>query len=198
MLHQTWQTRLVLSTRTSSPLVTKFCMTLLITPYFIPYTVLNSHTYYFMAFDTVIALQCLHALCENSAWYTSKWPLICKSTFLTCHYHKIPRVEAIGPTKVYLYSYTLNLIVVCKIKGKFVKKLFCQWLPNQSWNLESKNPFAHVMHMILNNRRTLHFDFQLKSDFPSQFCLFTLKSLSVFLRNWSFRSVSQENAFEKS
>ena len=35
--------------------------------------------------------------------------------------------------------------------------------------------------------------FQLNTDFPSQFCVFTVKSFSV-----TQRSVSQENAFEKS
>ena len=36
-------------------------------------------------------------------------------------------------------------------------------------------------------------DFQLNTDFPSQFCVFTLKSRSV-----TQRSVSQDNAFKKS
>ena len=36
-------------------------------------------------------------------------------------------------------------------------------------------------------------DFQLNTDFPSQFCVFTVKSPSV-----TQRSVSQENAFKKS
>ena len=43
---------------------------------------------------------------------------------------------------------------------------------------------------------TFHFyliDFQLNIDFPSQFCVFTVKSPSV-----TQRSVSQENAFKKS
>ena len=36
-------------------------------------------------------------------------------------------------------------------------------------------------------------DFQLNTDFPSQFCVFTAKSPSV-----TRRSVSQENAYKKS
>ena len=36
-------------------------------------------------------------------------------------------------------------------------------------------------------------DFQLNADFPSQFCVFTVKSPSV-----TQRSVSQENAYKKS
>ena len=36
-------------------------------------------------------------------------------------------------------------------------------------------------------------DFQLKTDFPSQFCVFTVKSPSV-----TQISVSQENAYKKS
>ena len=43
---------------------------------------------------------------------------------------------------------------------------------------------------------TFHFnliDFQLNTDFPSKFCIFTAKSPSVTLR-----SVSQENAYKKS
>ena len=36
-------------------------------------------------------------------------------------------------------------------------------------------------------------DFQLNTDFPSQFCVFTVKSPTV-----TQRSISQENAYEKS
>ena len=36
-------------------------------------------------------------------------------------------------------------------------------------------------------------DFQLRTDFPSQFCVFTVKSPSV-----TQRSVSQENAYKQS
>ena len=36
-------------------------------------------------------------------------------------------------------------------------------------------------------------DFQLNSDFPSQFCVFTVKSPSI-----TQRLVSQENAYKKS
>ena len=42
---------------------------------------------------------------------------------------------------------------------------------------------------------TFHFnliDFQLNTDFPSQFCVFTVKSPSV-----THRSVSQENSYKK-
>ena len=63
--------------------------------------------------------------------------------------------------------------------------------------LEFQNSFAHVWHIIIvyiwSTANFKLIDFQLNTDFPSQFWVFTVKSPSV-----TQISVSQENAYKKS
>ena len=121
-----------------------------------------------------------------------KW----RSRFLTCPCHEIYEVEAVGQ---YRSNYTFKNYDFCE----YVKFGVILWkfdiLSITTLNFKSKNPFARTCDTYncdYLQHTTFCFyliDFQLNTDFPSQFCVFTIKSPSV-----TQRSVSQENVFKKS
>ena len=85
----------------------------------------------------------------------------------------------------------------CGIWGNFVKIWY--FVNNCLVEVRISKVLLHIGDTYNGNylqHSTFHFNsiaFQLNTDFPSQFCVFTGKSLSV-----TQRSVSQENAFIKS
>ena len=98
-----------------------------------------------------------------------KW----KSTFLTCHYHEIYREEAVG-LKSSNYTLKITILWICAIWGKFGKNWYFE---NNCFikNRIKKFFCTYVTHIIVIIWHTPHFyliDFQLNTDFPSQFCVF--------------------------
>ena len=122
-----------------------------------------------------------------------KW----KRVFPACPCHKIYRDEAVG-LKSCKYTWKITIYVNMWNLGQFRENLiFCQKLLNWSSNLKILLHMCDTYNCEYLQHITFHFnliDFQLHTDFPSQFCIFfTVKSSSV-----TQRSVSQEKAFKKS
>ena len=121
-----------------------------------------------------------------------KW----KRVFLTWPCHKIYRDEAVC-LKSCKYAWKITIYVnMCNL-GQFRENLiFCH---NCLIEVRIYKFFLHMCgiyncdYLQHNTFRFNFINFQLNTYFPSQFCVFTVKSPSV-----TQRSVSQENAFKKS
>ena len=96
-----------------------------------------------------------------------KW----KRVFLLCPCHKIYRVEAVG---LRTPNYSWKIMIFVNIWGNFVKNW--HFLNNcliKVWIL--KFFCIYVTHFILIIWCTPHFVSTIKTDFPSQFCIFYCK-----------------------
>ena len=122
-----------------------------------------------------------------------KW----KRVFLTCPCHKIYRGEAVG-LKSCKYTWKITIFVKMWNLGQYRKKIdihlsVIAWLKLELKNLLHMRDTYNCDYL---KHSTFHFNlinFQLNTDFCSQFCIFYHKSPSV-----TQRSVSQENACKKS
>ena len=80
--------------------------------------------------------------------------------------------------------------------------IFCKWLLNFSSNLKVLLHICdtyYLDYLTHTNFRFYIFDFQLNTDFPSQFCVFFFFFFFIAkLPSVTQRSVSQENALKKS
>ena len=121
-----------------------------------------------------------------------KW----KRVFLTCPCHKIYRGEAVG-LKSCKYTWKITIFVKMWNLGQYRENLICcQQLLDWSSNSKILLHMCDTYNYDYLKHSTFRFnliDFQLNTDFPSQFCVFNVKSPSV-----SQRSVSQESAYKKS
>ena len=111
-----------------------------------------------------------HLMAHN--W--QKW----KRVFLTCPCHKIYRGEAVG-LKSRKYTWKITIYVNMWNLGQFRENLiFCQYLLNWSSNLKILLHMCDTYNCNYLKPSTFRFnliDFQLYTDFPSQFCVFYRK-----------------------
>ena len=100
-----------------------------------------------------------------------KW----KRVFLTCPCHKIYRDEAVG-LKSCKYTWKITIFVKMWNLGQYRENwIFCQWLLNWSLNLKILLHMCNTYNCDYLKHSTFRFniiDFQLNTDFPSQFCVF--------------------------
>ena len=114
-----------------------------------------------------------------------------------CPCYKIYREEAVGLKKFQLYLKNYDFCEYVKFGATSWKNWYL--VNNCLIKVQIQKIFLHIgdtynCHYLQHTTfRFYLFNFQLNTDFPSQFCVFTVKSPSV-----TQRSVSQENAFEKS
>ena len=103
-----------------------------------------------------------------------KW----KRVFLTCPCHEIYRDEAVG-LKRCKYTWKITKFVKMGNLGQYLENLiFCQYLLNWSSNLKILLHMCDTYNFDYLKHSTLRFnliDFQLNTDFPSQFCVFYRK-----------------------
>ena len=103
-----------------------------------------------------------------------KW----KRVFLTCPCHKIYRDEAVG-LKSCKYTWKITIFVKMWNLGQYLEILiFCQYLLNWSSNLKILLHMCDTYNCDYLKHSTFRFnliDFQLNTDFPSQFCVFYRK-----------------------
>ena len=118
-----------------------------------------------------------------------------------CSWH-VPAIKFIGMKQVVLktckYTWKITIFVKMWNLGQYLENLiFCQWLLNWSSNLKILLHVCDTYNCDYLKHSTFCFnlvDFQLSTDFPSQF--------GVFYRKITYRVtqrlVSQENAYKKS
>ena len=103
-----------------------------------------------------------------------KW----KRVFLTCPCHKIYRDQAVG-LKSCKYTWKITKFVKMGNLGQYHENLiFCQQLLNWSSSLKILLHMCDTYNCDYLKHSTLRFnliDFQLNTDFPSQFCVFYRK-----------------------
>ena len=108
---------------------------------------------------------------------------------------KLYRVEAVG-LSLYIYTFKITIFVNMWNLGQFRENLiFCLKLLYESSNLKFLLPICgthNCDYLPYVTTRFYWINFQLNTDFTSQFCIFTVKSPSL-----TQRSVSPENAFKK-
>ena len=116
------------------------------------------------------------ALCTTKlmAHNWQKW----KRVFLTYPWYKIYRDEAVG-LKSCKYTWKITVFVKMWNLGQCCENLiFCQYLLNWSWNLNILLHMCETYNCDYLKHSTFRFnfiDFQLNTDFPSQFCVFLRK-----------------------
>ena len=130
-----------------------------------------------------------HGLLTTHKW---KW----KSTFITYSCHKIYRGKKTICLKSSNYIFKTTISWKCELWGNFLK---IWYFGNNSlikisnlkilFYISDSYNWGYLQHTIF---RFYSIDFKLNADFPSQFCVFTVKSPNV-----SQRSVSKLNAFKK-
>ena len=97
-----------------------------------------------------------------------KW----KRVFLACRCHKIYRDEALG-LKSCKYTWKITIFVKMWNLGQY--RAFCQWLLNWSSYLIFFLHMCDIYDCDYLKHSTFRFnliDFQLNTDYPSQFCVF--------------------------
>ena len=103
-----------------------------------------------------------------------KW----KRVFLTCPCHKIYRDEVVG-LRSCKYTWKITIFVKMWNLGQYRENLiFCQQLLNWSSNLKILLHMCDTYNFDYLKHSTFRFnliDFQLNTDFPSQFCIFYRK-----------------------
>ena len=123
-------------------------------------------------------------VCQIIMWPAiTKWALTAhnwqkwKRVFLTCPCHKIYRDEAVG-LKSCKYTWKITIFVKMCNLGQYRENLiFCQLL-NWSLNLEFLLHMCDTYNCDYLKHSTFCFNFinfQLNTDFPSQFCVFYLQ-----------------------
>ena len=116
----------------------------------------------------------LYNLLYLTAHNWQKW----KRVFLTCPCHKIYRDEAVG-LKSFKYTWKITIFVKMWNLGQYCENLiFCQLLLNGSSNLKILLHMCDTSNGDYLQQSTFSFnwiDFQLNTDFPSQFCVFYRK-----------------------
>ena len=137
----------------------------------------------------------MHALHQSTGLTAHNWQKW-KRVFLTCPCHKIFRDEAVG-LKVANILEKLGYLWKCEIWANIVKIWY--FVNNCLMEAQIFKFFCTcVTHIYCDYLKPSTFcfnliDFQINTDFPSQFLFFTVKSPGV-----TQRSVSQENAYKKS
>ena len=116
----------------------------------------------------------LYTVSELTTHNWQEW----KRVFLTCPCHKIYRGEAVG-RKSCKYTWKITIYVNMWNFGQFREKLiFCQELLYWSSNLKILLHMSDTYNCDNLKHSTFRFnliDFQLNTDFPSQFCVFYRK-----------------------
>ena len=119
----------------------------------------------------------LNAACWSwnlTAHNWQKW----KRVFLTCSCHKIYRDEAVG-LKSCKYTWKITIFLKMWNLGQYHENLiFCQYLLNWNSNLKILLHMCDTYTCGYLKHGTFHFNllnFQLNTDFPSQFCIFYCK-----------------------
>ena len=97
---------------------------------------------------------------------------IWKSRFLTCHCQNSYGKSSLSIKLQFCFKKNMVFVNMWDL-GQFSENLIL--FITARWKFESKNPLAHVWLVSLWLSVTFHFyliDFQLNTDFPSEFCVF--------------------------
>ena len=112
---------------------------------------------------------------ESTAHNWQKW----KRVFLTCSCHRIYRVEAVG-LKTSNYTWKIMIFVdICKIWGNFVKN----WYFVNNCLIKVQILKYYCNYLTHTTFRFYIISFQVKIDFPSQFCIFYRKNHLALLKD---------------
>ena len=122
----------------------------------------------------LVSTTCLTMSQQESCLTGGNWQKW-KRVLLTCFRHKIYRDEAVG-LKSCKYTWKITIFVKMWNLGQYHENLiFCQLLLNWSSNLKILLHMCETYNCDDLKHSTFRFnliDFQLNTDFPSQFCIF--------------------------